>query len=152
MYILDSDVLGFYLNRPDSYPHLCRKIDDADAKELLCTSIITVQEALAGRLDYLRSATVQKSDSVLQAYQYLQDFLIDIRKFLILPFDKAAYQVFQTIPGKVREGAVNDCRIAAIAFANDYTVITNNAKDFERIKMAIPVKVEYWATAPLSPP
>ena len=152
MYILDSDVLGFYLNHPDSYPHLCKKIDDADAKELLCTSIVTVEEIIAGRLAYLRSAPVQKSNNLLQAYKYLLDFIVDIKKFLILPFDKTAYEIFQTIPRNVREGAVNDCRIAAIAFSRNYTVITNNAKDFERIKAAISVKVEYWVTAPLSAP
>lgn len=147
MYILDSDVLGFYLNHPDNYPHLCKKIDDADAKKLLCTSIVTVEEAIAGKLNYLRRATVQKSLDVVQAYNYLLDFMIDIRRLLILPFDKDAFEIFQTIPRNVRESAVNDCRIAAIALSRGDTVVTNNGKDFSRIEDATSVKVEYWVNA-----
>lgn len=76
----------------------------------------------------------------------------DIKSFLVLPFDRAAYDVFQRFPTALRGGRVNDCRITAIALSRDYTVVTNNGKDFEPIKAATGVKVEYWVNAPLPPP
>lgn len=60
MYILDSDVLGFYLNHPDNYPYLSRKIDKADAQGLLCTSIVTIEEAVAGKISYILNKHVSK--------------------------------------------------------------------------------------------
>ncbi|MBI3649819.1 MAG: type II toxin-antitoxin system VapC family toxin [Acidobacteria bacterium] len=148
MYILDSDVLGFYLNYLDNYPHLCQRIAEADAKKLLCTSIVTVEEAIAGKLSYLRRAETQKSIEVIQGYKYLLDFISDISRFLILPFDQQAYEIFQTIPRSVRESAVNDCRIAAIALSRSATVVTNNGKAFSRIEAATSVPVAYWVNAP----
>ncbi len=151
MYILDSDVLGFYLNNPDNHPHLSKNIEDADAKGLLCTSIVTVEEVLAGRINHLRTAHVQKDEySLLEAYRYLLEFVCEMPKFLILPFDEAAYAEFKGMPKPLIKGSVNDCRIAAIAISRDYIVVTNNRKDFSRIEAATSVKVEYWVNAPLS--
>lgn len=152
MYILDTDVLGFYLNKPDNYQHLTRHIEDADSRGLLCTNIITVEEVLAGKLSHLntvRQMRPRNEELLLEAYRYLLEFMLDIRRFLILPFDKAASDVFQAFPNNIKEHSVNDCRIAAIAYSRDYTVITNNGTDFNRIKAATQVKVEYWVNAPL---
>lgn len=148
MYILDTDVLGFYLREPLNYPHLYRRIKEADAKELLCTTVITVEEMTAGSIASIRNARVQQSEEIVRAYKYLSELINDLKKFIILPFDKEAYNTYQTIPKKVRKGAVNDCRIAAIAISKGYTVITNNGKDFSRIEDETFVKVGYWVNAP----
>jgi predicted nucleic acid-binding protein len=53
---------------------------------------------------------------------------------LILPFDRAAVAVFKSFPSKVVQRAgVEDACIAAIALANNATVLTENLRDFQII-------------------
>ena len=149
MYTLDTDVLSFYLSEPQKYPHLCSKMEEADAKALLCITVITIEEMTAGAIAYVRNGHVQQSEEIIKAYAYLFELTHDLKKFIALPFDKSAYDIYQRIPKNVRRGAVNDCRIAAIAMSKGYTVVTNNGKDFSRIEAATSVKVEYWVNARL---
>lgn len=70
MYVLDTDVLGFYLNNPNQYPYLRDNILSADAKGLLCTTVITVEEMMGGLIDEIRKGATQKSEKkIIEAYK-----------------------------------------------------------------------------------
>jgi predicted nucleic acid-binding protein len=153
VYILDTDVLAYYLDAPNEYPHLRDNIQDADAKGLLCTSIITVEEMVIGAVVELRKKEYQNGDEIVQQYYYLFELIRDLQRFIVLPFDKRAYDAYQRIPQRVIDNTgTNDCRIAAIALSRDFTVVTNNGKHFSRIEAATSVKVKYWVNTPLQSP
>lgn len=144
MYLLDSDVLDYYLHESRAYPDLCEKIDAADARQLIRLPIITVEEATIGAINELRKDYNQ--GRLVQTYEFFYDLVNDLRRFIVMPFDEAAHRSYLEIPDAVRNSAPNDCRIAAIALAGRHTVITNNSTDFQRIERATGVLVEYWAT------
>jgi predicted nucleic acid-binding protein len=144
VYILDTDVLGFYLKA--SNPRLTEKVKDAAGRRLLYITVISVEEMMFGSICELHKSHVQKDVVRLtKGYYYVQKLVEDFKRFRILPFDQRAYNEFQGIPRNIRNAHVSDCRIAAIALARKATVVTNNSKDFPSIEGATGVKVEYWA-------
>ena len=68
MYILDTDVLSFYLTEPQKYPYLCDRIEEADYKALLRITVITIEEMTAGAIAQVRTRRVQQSEEIIQAY------------------------------------------------------------------------------------
>ena len=63
----------------------------------------------------------------------LSSVLSDFARRQILPFDKGAAQIFDSLRHqKVRVGTM-DLRIAAIALGRQYTVLTRNLADFQRV-------------------
>ena len=107
--------------------------------EQIFISIITVEEILQGAL-----GSVQKSKqkpSVTRAYQYFEDLFSALHRFQLLSYSPKAEAICQSLPAKIKRIGTQDCRIAAIAKANNFTVITVNVNDFIGIDLA---DVEDW--------
>ena len=64
-----------------------------------------------------------------------------LHQFQILPYTPKAESIYQSLPSKIKRIGTQDCRIAAIAKANKFTIITVNVNDFIRIGIA---PVEDW--------
>lgn len=64
------------------------------------------------------------------AYQYFEDLFSALHRFQILSYTPEAEAIYQSLPAKIRRIDTQDCRITAIACANDFTVITVNVNDF----------------------
>lgn len=77
-----------------------------------------------------------------RAYQCLLAHIETFAEFTILPFDQAAVaHVEEMIRARIRIGTM-DRRIAAIALANDATLLTRNLADFARIPN---LRAEDWS-------
>jgi tRNA(fMet)-specific endonuclease VapC len=69
----------------------------------------------------------------VRAYFEFEKILRDFSAMQLLSFDRKAAEVFDELnQQKLRVGAM-DLRIAAIAIANQMTLLTQNTVDFERI-------------------
>jgi tRNA(fMet)-specific endonuclease VapC len=116
--------------------------------ENLRITIVTFEEMLAGRiLDLKRDPKkVDRLEPLPILYHNLQETYNALMDYNPpLPFDDAAFAVYETIPKRIKDNArIRDCRIASIAVANDLTVVSANTKDFVRIEQAIPVKYVDW--------
>ncbi len=138
MYLLDTSVVSNFLDERRFYPRLTDKILSQPA-ELIFISIITVEEILRGAL-----ASVQKSKrqpSVIFAYQYFEELFSALNQFQTLPYNAKAESIYQSLDAKIKRIGTQDCRIAAIATANDLMIVTVNVVDFKRIGL---VDVEDW--------
>ena len=138
MYLLDTSVVSNFLDERCYYPQLTARILNQPPEQIFI-SIITVEEILQGAL-----ASVQKSKrklSVTKAYQYFEDLFSALHRFQIVSYTPEAEAIYQSLPAKTKRIGTQDCRIAAIAKANDFTVITVNVNDFVSIDLT---DVEDW--------
>ncbi len=138
MYLLDTSIVSNFLDERRFYPQLTAKIL-SQPPELIFISVITVEEILQGAL-----ASVQKTKrkpSVVPAYQYLEKLFSALNKFQILSYTASAELIYQSLSAKIKRIGTQDCRIAAIAKANEFTVVTVNVNDFVAIGLA---DVEDW--------
>lgn len=122
VFLLDSDQIISYLN---GRKETVKKIDNL-AEEELFTSVINVAEVLEG---------IYGADKRGQRLLQLNEFLQDIRVLLI---DRKVADKFAKIRSDLRErGSLidnMDIFIAATALVHNLILITNNKRDFERIK------------------
>ncbi len=62
-----------------------------------------------------------------------QDLLTDFARRRVLPFDRRAGRIFESLrKQRIRIGTM-DLRIAAIAIADRYTVLSRNLADFRQV-------------------
>ena len=138
MYLLDTSVVSNFLDRRRYYPQLTAQIL-SQPPENIFISIITVEEMLQGALASVQKA--KRKSCVTIAYQYFEDLFSALHRFQILSYTSEAEAIYQSLPAKIKRIGTQDCRIAAIAHANEFTVITVNVNDFVRIDL---VDVEDW--------
>ncbi len=94
-------------------------------------SAVTVEEALKGRLAKL--ARRLTGPVRIQAYANLVDTVQLFLQFSIVPFDQASEDQFQRLLGQRIRVGTRDLRIAAVALANNLTLLTQNQSDFKGI-------------------
>ena len=140
MYVLDTDTYSQFLR---GHVQIKRRILQT-IPGTVYLSVITPEEILRGRLDAINGARRQKVGAVPLAYGYLLSYLgeLEKREYEILPYDDAAEEVFQAWPATWKQAGTQDCRIAAVAYARQFTVVTCNTRHFSKITS---VKTEDWS-------
>ena len=139
MYVLDTNVVSHVL-RYGEQSDIGRKVAATPLADLWIT-IITVEEMLRGR--FASISNHGKPEHLPRLYAYLQQTYERLQLYPVLAFNEAALAAFQAIPTKIRQRAgTQDCRIAAIALAHDFTVITYNVNDFHLIPN---LKIADWS-------
>jgi tRNA(fMet)-specific endonuclease VapC len=92
---------------------------------------VTLQEQLRGRL--ARCTAARTAEEYVEAAAGLRKTWDDYRRRLLLDFDDRAARRFSELKrAKVRIGT-QDLRIAAVALANDATLITRNLAGFRKV-------------------
>ena len=132
MYLFDTDVITNILKpRPNAF--LIDKLGSVKQSEQYI-STITVMEIVYGAM---------KSDRSEYHLQNLEEILLP--SVNVASFDsKAAHVCGQLRASLEKRGqmiSLADLEIAAIAWANDFTLITGNTKHFKRIES---LKLENW--------
>ena len=131
-YLLDTNICIYLMNHYP--PEVLQKLRKVGVGKIALSSI-TVSELHYG---------ARKSDRIKQNIQRIEEF---IYPFDVLAYDEAASQEY----GKIRaylekNGQVIgplDMLIAAHALSRDLILITNNTKEFRRIKS---LQIENWVT------
>ena len=103
-------------------------------------AVITAEEQLRGRLAQIRKA--KTDDALIKAHRQLRQAIYDLAKLNILEFDSAAAALFKDLKRQYSRIGSQDLRIAAIALANNATVVTRNQVDFGQIPR---LTIEDWA-------
>ena len=140
MYVLDTDTYSQFLR---GHTQIKRRILEKPPGSIHL-SVITPEEILRGRLDGINSARKQKSTAVSAAYDYFLGYLAELekREYEILPYDAAAEAAFRAWPPVWKQAGSQDCRIAAVAYVHQFTVVTCNTRHFSKITA---VKIEDWS-------
>ena len=131
MYCFDTDVLSATMRR-DPPLHVIRRVAIVPAPEQFTTSISL------GELVY--GAALKGSEALVERVRELL-----LSGLPVLPFDRHAADVYGRVRARLehegRRLAEPDLRIAAIALANDLTLVTGNVRHFGRVPG---LRVENW--------
>jgi tRNA(fMet)-specific endonuclease VapC len=131
MYILDSDHLSFLQKRRGpEFESIAKHLENHPSSFFFVT-IISFHEQFNGWLNFI-ARTKEESDLVRDHIE-LQHVVLTFAKAQVLGFNEAAADVYGELRrSRIRVGAM-DLRIAAIAIANQMTLLTRNTVDFERV-------------------
>ena len=127
MYILDTDHVSLYQR---GHAVLAPRLVDLPPNQL-ATTIVTYEEQVAGRLAVLRRA--RTNDKRIRAYHWLQHTLDFYCRIPVLQFNRMADNTFQDLQKLRLRIGTQDLLIAAIALANDATLLTRNRRDFQQV-------------------
>jgi tRNA(fMet)-specific endonuclease VapC len=104
-------------------------------------TIVSFHEQILGWNAYIHRAA--RISGVVRGYAMLRNTLHDFAAARIAQFDQAAAEQFESLKQqRIRIGTM-DPRIASIALARGYTVLSRNLVDFQRVP-GLPV--EDWAS------
>ena len=141
MFILDTDLISLLESESQSLAAQTLRLRLSRLNpEQRITTIITFEEQMRGWLAFL--AQRRNSAQHVAAYLRLQGVLERYQKFTVLPFDDTASAEFERLQKqRIRIGTM-DLKIAAIALANDATLLTRNLTDFSRVPQ---LQIEDWS-------
>ncbi len=106
----------------------------------LGTTIISHEEQTRGWFAYI--ARLQTEAERVRAYTFLKRHLDIYCRVTVVQYDEKAAAEFERLKqAKVRIGTM-DLKIAAIALANDATLLSRNLSDFNKVPG---LKVEDWS-------
>lgn len=130
MYLLDTDHISVLQRGGEGAEILTSRLAAVPLDEVAVT-IISYEEQTRGWLAYIASA--RSLQGQVEALQRLRRHLEDYCVIPLVDFDMKAAQVFRQLQtARVRIGTM-DLKIAAIALANDATLLTRNRSDFGRV-------------------
>ena len=123
MRLLDTNTCIYFLNRAsDRIIAQFEKFTPAEIK----LSSITVAELFFG---------AEKSKAKKKNWQIVESF---VSTFEIIPFEEESSRIYAKIRASLEEAGTPigpmDLLIASISLANDFVLVTNNIKEFKRIK------------------
>ncbi len=130
IYLLDTDICIYLLNGRE--PQVKRNADLVHESEI-AISTLTMAEMFSG---------AARSDQPLLTYAKQSAFFM---RYSILPFDEAAARVYGHIDGYLKNAGMRigplDTQIAAIALAQNLTLVTHNTQHFRRVPQ---LAIEDW--------
>ncbi|HYG77431.1 MAG TPA: type II toxin-antitoxin system VapC family toxin [Planctomycetota bacterium] len=130
MYVLDTDLFSI-LDHTGTLSEKVRGHMMLAGIDNVCTSIITYEEQTRGWLSYIGRAKSPADE--INAYRLLSKHIETYRYVRVLSFDQHASWHFQRLQkAGIRIGSM-DLKIAAIALAQDATLITRNLRHFRDV-------------------
>lgn len=130
MYFLDTNICIYFLK--GVYPAIQEKMQNLHPPQIKIPSIV------AAELLYGATKSIRKKENL----ENVQKFLIP---FEIIPFETQAAETYAEIRSVTEAKGIsigpNDLIIASIVMANEGILVTNNTKEFGRIKN---LKIENW--------
>ncbi len=131
MYLLDTDHISIIQRQTEpEFSRFTARIESHHLTDFF-VPIISFHEQIVGWNSYLNRAT--KPEAVVRAYAMFQNILADFSAMRVASFDTPSAEQFEILrSAKIRVGTI-DLRIASIALANRWTLLTRNTVDFEKI-------------------
>jgi tRNA(fMet)-specific endonuclease VapC len=130
-YLLDTNIIIYVLKDPAG--QIARRLAETSTSQLVICSVVEA-ELYYGAMRY---GIPQRRKAALDGF---------LLPFQSLPFDSACVARYATIRSQLEAAGQiiggNDLLIAAIAMANDLTLVTHNGGEFSRVSG---LKFEDWA-------
>lgn len=129
-YLLDTNVCIVYLKGKNL--NLKQRLEAIAIEEIVVCSIVKAELCFGA----MRSTNPERNFALQQAF---------LQQFISLPFDDIAATTFGVVRTQLEtQGTLigaYDLQIAAIALANNLTLVTHNTREFERVEG---LQVEDW--------
>ncbi len=131
MYLLDTDHISVVQRQSEpEYQRLLARLSAHNPSDFY-VPIISFNEQVMGWNAYLNRARTPKT--VVRAYDMFQRILDDFAAMAVAAFDAPASRRFESLRASKIRIATMDLRIASIALANDWTLLSRNSVDFSRV-------------------
>jgi tRNA(fMet)-specific endonuclease VapC len=121
-YLLDTNVCIVYLKGRNL--NLKLRLDAVPIEEIVVCSIVKAELCYGA----MKSANPERNFALQQTF---------LNQFVSLPFDDLAATTFGTVRAQLEVRGMPigayDLQIAAIALANNLTLVTHNTREFERV-------------------
>jgi tRNA(fMet)-specific endonuclease VapC len=153
MIVLDTDHLSEMQRQrtqPSETPlsergeRLFQRLAGSSDQEVV-TTIITAEEQMRGRLARIHRTGARRTgseDAELAAYDQLIFLFTYYASWTILPYNRAALQIFRSFPPRlVRQIGTMDSKIAAIVLAHEAKLLSANLRHFRQVPG---LQVEDW--------
>ncbi len=137
MYVLDTDHMSILERGGTPALTLTLKLSALPDSEI-ATTIISYEEQCRG---WLAKTAREKDEALIRAYVQLGEHLEIYAGMNVLPYDHRAHAIFLTLQSRKIRIGTQDLEIAAIALANDATLLTRNLSDFGKVS---DLKAEDW--------
>lgn len=139
MYLLDTDSMTLLEWAGPNGERLKARLATIPPDDL-ATTIVSYEEQMRGWLSV--SAKARTQEMQIAAYRRLKRHLDIYCRIAVIQYDEKAANVFERLKqAKIRIGTM-DLKIAAIALANDATLLTCNLSDFGKVP---DLKAEDWS-------
>jgi tRNA(fMet)-specific endonuclease VapC len=129
-YLLDTNICIYFLNRTSE--RLISQFKNVSPL-VIKLSTISVAELFYG---------AEKSNAKKKNWAIVENF---VSTFEIIPFDEKSSKIYPKIRASLEKSGnpigPMDLLIASISLANNFNLVTNNLKEFKRVKG---LKVENW--------
>lgn len=129
--LLDTDTLSLLQKRHARLRARLAAHEKHAPDDEVCTTVISLQEQMQGRLAALNRPTTP--DRLLTRYAELIETLESFSTLHVLPFDAAALARYDDLRAQRLCLGTMDLRIASIVLANGGRLITRNLRDFNRV-------------------
>jgi tRNA(fMet)-specific endonuclease VapC len=141
MYLLDTDHISILQKQTQpEFARLARRMGQHAPTDFFAPVVSFHEQALGANAYIQQARTVA---DVVRGYETFQQILADFAAAQVLPFDQTAAMIFANLRALKVRIATMDLRIAAIALANNKTVLTRNTRDFLQV---LGLNVEDWTT------
>ena len=130
MYILDTDQLSLIQRNGQEGKRILARLS-AVKNPAIAVTVITSEEQVRGRLNLVSKA--KTLDERIRAYAGLQQISTDYRSITVISFERAAALEHERLRKAYPRLGNMDLKIAAIAIANNATLLTRNYSDFGQI-------------------
>ena len=138
MVLLDTDHMSILERGGSSARLLTLKLSELPESQI-ATTIVSYEEQCKG---WLAKTSNARGEALIRAYSYLGQHLEVYGAIRVQPFDVGAHAVFLDLQVQRIRIGTQDLKIAAIALANDATVLTRNTQHFARVPN---LKFEDWS-------
>lgn len=140
MILLDTDTLSIQQYAASEFATAVdRHIAQLPPAEEIATTIIFYEEQTRGWFAFLAKARTRSEK--LRAYGHLANHLVRWKQINVVPFGEAEMACFEQLLSQRLRIGKSDLKIAAIALANDATLVSRNLADFSKIPG---LRVEDW--------
>jgi tRNA(fMet)-specific endonuclease VapC len=126
-FLLDTDHISLHER---GHPPLRERLE-AVSPDLIAVSVVTVEEALRGRLAVL--ARHSSGENRQRAYAKLLETVRFFGSIQVVLFGARCEEQYQALRAQRVRAGTQDLRIAATALANGFTLVTRNRRDFARV-------------------
>ena len=124
MYLLDTNICIFVLNRGPGFERIIRRMDGLSRGDVLVSS------ASAAELQFGAWASARKQDNLLRLERFLAEFEV-------LPFEENAARAYGQLRAALKELGSPigpfDTLIAGHSLSIGATLVTNNLREFQRV-------------------
>jgi|SRR5579871_858084 len=122
MYLLNTDHMSILERGGTPALQLTLKLS-AWPESQIVTTIVSYEEQCKG---WLAKTARERDAALIRAYVQLGQHLEIYAGMIVLSYDTSAHAIFQTLQSQRVRIGTQDLKIAAIALANDATLLTRN--------------------------